>query len=232
MGTTFTEAQYVFSWLGEHDDKTKVYGAARALHSAIGKVSGEKIKRCCYTMIRPHLLQPYWSRMWVIQEVLFAKEVDILCEDHCIDEKDFFDMSRGCINVKTRYPGSSQDFGPVIAFLQDMNNRELTRAGGVIEIPLSQMVIQHWRSCATDSRDKIFALLGLLGGEQALAIRRYLPNYSLTYNEVIVIAVADIEEFEGNGTDARCIRPIRPIRLCRIRRTRRIRPIRGILGTA
>ena len=62
--------------------------------------------------------------------------------------------------------------------------REFRELGGLLRL---------FSSCeCTDPRDKIFAFLGMLPDNQRDAIRRYLPNYRLSEEEVIVIAIAHL----------------------------------------
>jgi hypothetical protein len=65
---------------------------------------------------------------------------------------------------------------------------------------LGSLLSSYAHCSCTSLHDKVFAILGLLNGEQAMAIGRYLPNYSLSYEEVKIIALATIIEYDHTET--------------------------------
>lgn len=101
--------------------------------------------------------QPYWSRVWIIQEMCLAKEARILAGHHWLtwsDFKQFLLMLEHCMRWVVR------DVGP--------NFRALIRLtsifhhyGGQGGPSLGQLLVQFRWSQASDPRDKVYSMLGL-----------------------------------------------------------------------
>ncbi|RYP34311.1 hypothetical protein DL767_004305 [Monosporascus sp. MG133] len=101
--------------------------------------------------------QPYWNRVWIIQEMCLAKEARILADGHWLswtDFKHFLLMLEHCMKWVVR------DVGP--------NFRALIRLtsifhhhGGQGGPSLAQLLVQFRWSQASNPRDKVYSLLGL-----------------------------------------------------------------------
>lgn len=101
--------------------------------------------------------QPYWSRVWIIQELCLAREARILADGHWLswtDFKHFLLMLEHCMKWVVR------DVGP--------NFRALIRLtsifhhyGGQGGPSLAQLLVQFRWSQASNPRDKVYSLLGL-----------------------------------------------------------------------
>lgn len=142
------------------------------------------------------LNRPYWSRFWVIQEFLRAREIHYYCSDHITDASHLYEM----LTSETGTFGTS-------AFLNDDYDRtsdaaakqyagaSLILARNADMFPelgssLYNLLIRHRRAQCKDRRDRVFALLSLLGAEEHGLLSRFLPNYALTAEQVVVIALA------------------------------------------
>jgi hypothetical protein len=150
----------------------------------------------------------YWSRMWIVQEFWLARSVVILGPNLCASDKDFLKINNdwvhnlqatlvaqppanvGSERVTLEVIDASRRSALAKPFLTQINCRGPSKSLG-----LAPLILRHRKCICTDPRDRIFAILGLLDGEQALAIRRYLPNYSLSYDEVFIIALAVMIEY-------------------------------------
>ncbi|KAE8444364.1 hypothetical protein EG329_000564 [Mollisiaceae sp. DMI_Dod_QoI] len=105
------------------------------------------------------LKRPYWSRIWVIQEIALGKEVHITCGKYSVSWKDLtktyskvdFDTD---VSIKAVLSG----FQAINEIRQERReNPQSDSADSLIEL------VKQFRHCnAADPRDKIFALLGLL----------------------------------------------------------------------
>ena len=60
----------------------------------------------------------------------------------------------------------------------------------------------YCRNSCTDPRDRVFALIGAVKDGEKQALKEYLPDYGLAYDEVVVIALAHIQLF-GDETSPR-----------------------------
>lgn len=59
---------------------------------------------------------------------------------------------------------------------------------------LGVLLVRHRRSQCQDLRDRVFALLGIVGHDEAALLSRFFPDYSLSEREVIVIALAHMTQ--------------------------------------
>ncbi|KAK2597585.1 hypothetical protein N8I77_012363 [Diaporthe amygdali] len=123
----------------------------------------------------PHLLEsffkrPYFSRVWVVQEVAVSKRITMMCGDIALEWTKFMQSKY----LRRIYTSSYHDTFPTIFRL---GQKYLTRSATL----LNALVLG--RSCeASDPRDKVFALLGLV--KQTPANLRLSANYSLSSAEV------------------------------------------------
>lgn len=131
--------------------------------------------------------RPWFTRVWVIQEISLAKEVSLICGNH---------------------RSSWRDFETVAALVQDRSLTALTHVDPRRTIKLADFVSQQAKqgenenllhllskardSYATDQRDKIYALLGL-------ALQKYKaglnPDYSKSVEDIYTsLAIYCIEK--------------------------------------
>lgn len=116
--------------------------------------------------------RPYWTRLWVIQEVLLAKEsILVLGGDSLPLSRILKGRVRGDNDVDdvTRYfPSWTQVTGPSVY--------------GDVEM-FSELLIKTSSCQAMDDRDRVFALLGLV---QGAALEGLVADYTKTIDEVYI----------------------------------------------
>lgn len=133
--------------------------------------------------------RPYWTRVWVVQEVILSKNATIVCGTRSIPWDIFKLIARrfqGRFSNETwlrrkhtfRSPGSINLFrgSPSKASLLTVGDRKVIRA--------RELVISEFEDrLATDPRDKVFALMNLIpvsDNEQTFMV----PNYTETVLDV------------------------------------------------
>jgi hypothetical protein len=143
------------------------------------------------------LNRPYWSRFWVIQEFLRAREIHYYCSDNTIESDRLYEMFT--IKTGTAYGTSTainKDFNETLdttakqyraASLILARNRHMFPEQGS---SLYSLLLRHRGAQCKDRRDRVFALLSLIGAEEHKLLSRLLPNYGLSDNQVAVIALA------------------------------------------
>lgn len=120
----------------------------------------------------PHLLdpffaRPYFSRVWVVQEVALSKRMIMICGDTAVQWTEF--MTHGLL--QQIYTSSYSETFPTILRLDE---RHIAGSTTLLDALLLG------RSCkASDPRDKIFGLLGLVSTTD-----RPPANYSMSTAEV------------------------------------------------
>lgn len=114
-------------------------------------------------------LRPVWSRVWIIQELVLAKTIELQCGHRVLQWEviDFFLTASSKFDVghrlHFRLPGNTilaPNLTPyAVAVIK--HNRYVLLRGKQRKTDLTQLLIdfQKWKS--TDSRDKIYALLSL-----------------------------------------------------------------------
>ena len=135
--------------------------------------------------IMPFLLRPYWSRLWVIQELCLAKKALLLCGRHMISWE-VYKVAGVALGLLRGY-GMCHQTRTRLLDLYGSFERELTTWGGTAAVTISARVrvmplatMSMWdaleSTCnstkleATDPRDRIYALHGLLAKEDQDAV--------------------------------------------------------------
>lgn len=209
MSKIYSNAERVIAWLGVSDHYTE--SGFELLHKIQKRRQRSSpnwwVKQKDY-LTRPHaqkalrslLRRPYFSRLWVIQEVLLAKRVFVWCgQDEVswqdlesavsfmVHESDASGSEKG--SARAELPGHcgcafavspSVQFGPVFHLHKRLSIFERLRRN-VMRMPLMELLerLRDWY--VTDPRDRVFALLGLSSDASTLAIR---PDYSMTKREL------------------------------------------------
>ncbi|KAK0662480.1 heterokaryon incompatibility protein-domain-containing protein [Cercophora samala] len=104
------------------------------------------------------LRHPYWSRVWVIQEMSLAFKSRILTENCTLDWDDFKIL---ILTMEKCLPWFLRGMGPNFRAL-DETTRIQKDQGPRLFYGLSDLLVQFRWSCAKDGRDKVYGLLGLL----------------------------------------------------------------------
>ncbi|KAL9619609.1 MAG: hypothetical protein Q9160_005796 [Pyrenula sp. 1 TL-2023] len=212
MGKIYGNAARVIVWLGSSDHYTK--SSFELLHRIQRQRQKSSpnwwIKQENY-LTRPYaqkalrslLRRPWFSRAWVIQEVVLAKDAYVCCGQ---DELSWQDLE-SAVSFLVHEPDNSEPdnsepergraelpghcscafaaspsvhFGPAFHLHKKLSIFERLR-NNVMRMPLMELLerLRDWY--VTDPRDRVFALLGLSSDASTLAIR---PDYSMTKREL------------------------------------------------
>ena len=107
----------------------------------------------------------YWTRTWIIQEMVLARDVELRCGDHCAP----LGALRDVLNPERA--------DPALWYLMKgtMCCQLLEHRKNPIAIPLGDLILRYCHSKCRDVRDKIYALLSLADDRPLLAILE--PDY-------------------------------------------------------
>jgi hypothetical protein len=143
----------------------------------------------------------YWSRYWVIQECLCARDIQIHCSGNIAHWEDF----RDTLGRETYMNLLKAEFE--VSLLPEGVELELTLHGALPLLlarqpvhdplqtrPLHELLVHYRHSQCTDPRDRVFALLGLLELSERKLLERFFPNYSLSEDRVIIITLAHLRD--------------------------------------
>lgn len=146
--------------------------------------------------------RPYWSRFWVIQEFLLGANVDLYCSNSKMDWLDFQTMLCRVAGVN-QYSDSDVWSGTLDSYraLPLVMGRHPDKHPEFLQ-PLHDLLIAHRRGNCKDPRDRVFSLLGLIPREERDFLGRFFPNYTITEEQMVTIALAHIQFFNnGNVID-------------------------------
>jgi hypothetical protein len=141
--------------------------------------------------------RPYWTRVWIIQELALAQEVTLMCGQANCHDVSFFHMDNLLKHVRRCKPlvPHGLETGRFDAYIARaaLAMRPLlgTATGGALLVPdLCTQVLQTGMSRATDPRDRVYALLSLVPPDR-LTIK---VDYSRTTAQVYTdFALSEIE---------------------------------------
>lgn len=113
--------------------------------------------------------RPWWSRVWVVQEVVFSQSCIVLCGSRAIDWQDFTDSWDTIreISQKLRVLGASSlvrmRIIPYVNLFRQITQRRPT--SGIEQMAREQVMIHYLNALrdleATDPRDHVFGSLGM-----------------------------------------------------------------------
>ena len=143
--------------------------------------------------------RPYWSRVWVIQEFLLGKSVELYCSNNRIGWQSFQELlgREAGINqfydVNDNVPQGDQNRVSLSA-LSLVMGRHMDKHPEYFQ-PLCNLLIDHHKSTCKDPRDRVFALLGLITVDERNWLNKIFPNYSITRDHVLIITLAHLTQF-------------------------------------
>lgn len=136
--------------------------------------------------------RPNWSRMWIVQEMILAKEVQLLVSDA------LFSFTELASYVGKVHDTRAQELELLISHTRarSFENAELLK-------PLWDVLLAFGACQCQDPRDKVFAILSLITTVDNAALGQYFPDYSLTHDAVVAITVSFLQDHRGHKiTDA------------------------------
>ena len=196
MGRVYEKAYNVIAWLGDQDSDS--YNAMDFIPKLLdpgflGNDNWPDTYAHGFYALARFMDRPWWSRVWVIQEMMLAENPIVKCGDQAVH---FLDLADACNVVKSKLStikGRLQNtplydsYGHLLHNFQDSSATRLfdllgnvfirSSDGKVIgkRLSLESLVCDLAPFQATDPRDSIFALLGL--AKDADLIPGFQPDY-------------------------------------------------------
>ena len=202
MGDIYSKASKVLAWIGKEDEQTE-----RAVSFLSGLLTWRSIEKYCpprracfsedshsynWASLSKLCCRSYWSRLWIIQEVLLASDLHIQCGSHSFKWENlsnvFHYLAENSHSTVFCSPYGKHGIVTSVPFKLEMRRKEHRMA--VLQdncddfIPLLDLVDLFKDAQCFDPRDKIFGLksLGLL------CCRRAVPTEykdSVKYKDVL-----------------------------------------------
>jgi hypothetical protein len=202
MTRIYSKARFVYIWLGEHDESTRdALSTARLVIDSLNKggdgvdgdsildhpeswpdeESGISVKQALerWTNWAKFYTKSWFSRLWVVQEYVLARDHRIFCGDFEIPKQLFLSGSQAIKSSGSRpqliASILNSEKAHVSNFLQMMAPRRLRdKPDTALHISLAGKFL------CSNLRDRIFGILGLPPDDP----KRPLADYSLTQREV------------------------------------------------
>ncbi|KAI1360469.1 heterokaryon incompatibility protein-domain-containing protein [Xylaria arbuscula] len=204
------QSQQVAIWLGTESDGSE--GALHLLKTLTSMVGSRLPEDAVIESIirlkewQPHFTalvalfdRDYWSRLWVVQEVLNAKGLEVYCGDSQLpwavlqSACEIFQRNEGAL--KTRFPGGlvpgsrqSHSYAHILSSQGPASLDFLRRVRNVGPESLLEVLHICRRKLTADPRDKVFAVLGILPEHIRL-------KFPLDYNTSIREVYTDVVTF-------------------------------------
>jgi len=196
MGDIYSSATTVVSWLGEDSDAIMTLKSTLARASDIGDPMftqaywASEILQGCVQLFS----HPYWTRIWILQELALAKEVVLMCGRHTFKPSDIRSILNAC--DLTAFSDLRASIGH--KYFNDVNALRTNQLQGQA---LPDLILNFYNSGCQDKRDKIFALLSLCNAADRRAI---LPDYRHSVYDVFIsvsrhIMSSSVQAEDGHG---------------------------------
>ena len=178
MGAIYQEANEVAVWLDDAQHMTEEdINSLSAKDTAIAyQVQSSSAQRAFHQL----LLKPYWTRVWIIQELAAASNITIFCGHHKIlwetlEELSSFAFTAGMEGIKSEELRAR--FQNLLQFRDDRLNSKPVR--------LLEAIYRSRYALSTDPKDKIYGLLGLVyDGGTFIPEPNYRQSVEDTYTDL------------------------------------------------
>lgn len=212
MWRIYSEASLVYAWLGCYNQVKASFGerSDAVEHSTVPKRPLLKEPSCYRSWDHEvsalsagdhHILklleQPYFTRTWIIPEILQARQLTFLDGDDAYPADTFRNALSRLVRI-----GHKENVHMLIKVKQMLDRRSRTQLISTLEHKmteratfLSSLELLHGTNCSVLS-DKIFAALTcptITTEQRVLALR---PDYSLTRDELVVVSIAYYEQLQ------------------------------------
>jgi hypothetical protein len=133
--------------------------------------------------------RPYWTRIWIIQEVVLAKDLTILFGDYALSRKHL----EACLSLLRLADGQPcEEAADLLNVFYILETRREFRDHGGCDLSELMQRFRHFK--CSDPRDRVYGFLGL--------VRRLGPTIQVDYNQSVEEVYAGVNmpmpEHDGN----------------------------------
>ena len=177
MRDTFEGAENVIVWLGEDTgDANDAFGilpaidSSPSIHHVVNLLRSESGKA-----LRELLGRSWFRRIWIVQELIYARKATITCGNHAMEWGRFLDVAMTIRRTNHFETAEDKSVSDTLLALDGMlRGRQMRQQRKKDDL---ETLLYTYRPClASDPRDKVFALVEMASGQIAAA---YTPNYSI-----------------------------------------------------
>lgn len=173
MGNIYSGASKVYAWLGPSS-----LGTDEAIGTLEQLSAGENLTGLTRDTLQSIFRRPFWRRVWIIQEMAKPPQVEFVLGDRSFT----WIQLRSSLRNRSLLQFLYQDQLQLLTGLDDFRERERSNQA----MPLCTALVRSSGSLASEPRDKLFALLGLVSDGNKIIP---LPNYLQPVDEILYSAV-------------------------------------------
>jgi heterokaryon incompatibility protein (HET) len=222
MGDIYRQAALVLIWLGEGDEHSnwafdrlkdpEFRATTKTLKTSARPPTSDEI-RLKVIIDRNIEERRYWTRIWVLQEMVLAKnDPAVLCGQKYAYLSEYIEVRNNLPANKTSHPEAVPEWNHLVTEIprhRDFNPgrnsqsvwhdvvRGIYRDFGSISMSNALSVASHFE--ATDTRDQVYGVLGMLPSDEASAI---MVDYGKDYMAVTQDAIAVALTSKSSDADA------------------------------
>ncbi|KAI9651286.1 hypothetical protein NHQ30_001324 [Ciborinia camelliae] len=195
MARLFSQAEEVIMWLGESEDRSEA-SEAKAMDILNKETPFHEDPTSYYAAwqypVDRLFKRGLWRRAWTIQESVFAAKLTVMCGQHYSSFDNWHnirEMRRHKQSLERRFVrlvsshSLEADEAAWDAVITVQTIREQYRKNGRMELELATLLFLSRRHESSDYRDKLYALLSLLGDKERSDPLLH-PDYSLSVAEM------------------------------------------------
>ncbi|KAH9994992.1 hypothetical protein F4779DRAFT_623253, partial [Xylariaceae sp. FL0662B] len=130
---------------------------------------------------------PYWSRMWIVQELILAKTIVLLYGHIRLP----WDNVVGPLQAWSTFGKSKWRHSATMDLMHmSLEASHIKKEGHA----LGELMRKLEHSESTDPRDRVFALLGLVEKEERGLLAMIFPDYTMSHEKVMLITMAYLKQ--------------------------------------
>ncbi|RKK77250.1 hypothetical protein BFJ71_g16774 [Fusarium oxysporum] len=137
-----------------------------------------------WSHLRYFFRRPWFLRVWIIQEVVNASQLQVICGSNPIDWEDIVGAAR-CITESPMF--ATTDLAKIcqhVVFIDE--NKTRVQEGNISRLGLPQLLHGSRRCDASDLRDKVYGLYPLIADQSRLPAPDYTKSVEEIYRETAV----------------------------------------------
>jgi hypothetical protein len=172
MSTIYSSAQFVCAWLGEEGEQSdSAINCLREIRKVVrpskqtAKVPLPSAENSVWNAISRFLSRDWFRRVWIVQELVLAPKIILLCGDQKLEWDDIYTVAAFC-SVEAEKSNAalmnsiSRAAAPVLS-LGKLRNAYQSKGNTTAQQGLLTLFKDFGHTQSTHHRDKLFAFLGL-----------------------------------------------------------------------
>lgn len=203
MGSVYSSSACAFIWLGHGvEDSDRALNLVDSLNDMMLEIDGHCDEDDFRDLVNDTFLaldyqtcmefaalfaRPWFNRLWTFQEAILAPDRMIACGSKIRGWDTFLNAVNACLRCQNSKKFTASSTNPFLTIQNFINMKSE-------DLRLSELIIYNWKREATDPRDKVYSLYGLVQGYQEVPLE---INYAMSVEDVYRSTVRFCIENEG-----------------------------------